>query len=125
MYELVALAKGHLENALTIAEQLPELRLVIDHLGGPYVRGKRWQPWASIMSELAQHSRCVIKYSGLDPVEGSVDDYRPYVDHIFDQFPPDRIMWASNWPASRLGESYQLLLDDALRLLPVRGTAHR
>jgi L-fuconolactonase len=118
VYEMVALAKGHLENALTIAEQIPELSLVIDHLGGPYVRGNRWEPWASIMSELAQHRRCVVKYSGLDPVDGSVEMYKPYVDHVFEQFPAERIMWASNWPASRLGESYQLLVDDSLRLLP-------
>lgn len=118
VYEVVALAKGHLENALTIAEQVPELTVVIDHLGGPYVRGGRWEPWASVMTELAQHSRCVIKYSGLDPIEDSVEGYKPYVDHIFDRFPVERIMWASNWPATRLGDSYQLIVEDSLRLMP-------
>lgn len=117
-YEVVALAKGHLENALIIADQIPELTLVIDHLGGPHVRRNRWEPWASIMRELAQHSRCVVKYSGLDPFDGSVEEYRPYVEHIFDQFPARRIMWASNWPATRLGGSYQRIVDDSLSLLP-------
>ncbi len=122
-FDLVALAKGHLENGLAIAEHIPELTLVVDHLGGPYVRGNRWEPWAAIMSELAQHSRCVVKYSGLDPVDGSVEGYRPYVDHVFEQFGTDRIMWASNWPATRLGGAYQLIVGDSLRLLP-RLTAH-
>jgi L-fuconolactonase len=117
-YELLALAKGHLENALAIADRVPELTLVIDHLGGPYVRGKRWEPWASTMTELAQHSRCFVKYSGLDPIDGTVEAYQPYVEHVFEQFGPERIMWASNWPASRLGGPYQLLVDDSLRLLP-------
>jgi L-fuconolactonase len=117
-YEVVALAKGHLENALVIADQVPDLTLVIDHLGCPYVRRNRWEPWASIMSELAQRSRCVVKYSGLDPVDRSVEGYRPYVAHIFEQFPPERIMWASNWPATRLGDSYQLIVDDSFSLLP-------
>jgi L-fuconolactonase len=125
VYEVVALAKGHLENALTIAEQIPELPIVIDHLGGPYVRGHRWEPWASVMSELAQHSSCVVKYSGLDPIDGSVEAYRPYIDHVFECFPAARIMWASNWPASRLGESYQLLVDDSYRLLPPLTEAER
>ena len=118
VYEVVALAKGHLENALSIADQVPELTLVIDHLGGPYVRGNRREPWASIMSELAQHSSCVVKFSGLDPIDGSVEGYQPYVDHIVDQFSPGRIMWASNWPATRLGGSYQLIVDDSFSLLP-------
>jgi L-fuconolactonase len=118
VYELVALAKGHLENGLTIADQVPGLTLVIDHLGGPYVRGNRWEPWASIMAELAQHPGCIVKYSGLDPIDGSVEAYRPYVEYLFEKFGPERIMWASNWPASRLGGAYQLLVDDSLRLLP-------
>ncbi|HEX4018053.1 MAG TPA: amidohydrolase family protein [Frankiaceae bacterium] len=118
VYELVTLAKGHLENAVAISERVPEVTLVIDHLGSPYVRGNRWEPWASIMSRLAQNSECVVKYSGLDPIDGSVEAYRPYVDYVFDTFGPERIMWASNWPASRLGGSYQLLVDDCLRLLP-------
>jgi L-fuconolactonase len=125
VYELVALAKGHLDNALTIAERIPELTLVIDHLGGPNVRGNRWEPWASIMSRLAEHSGCIVKYSGLDPVEGSTSGYRPYVDFVFEHFGPERIMWASNWPASRLGDSYQLLVDDSLRLLPSLTPAER
>jgi L-fuconolactonase len=117
-YDLLALAKGHLENAIVIADHVPELTLVIDHLGGPYVRGNRWEPWASIMTELAQHSRCVVKYSGLDPIGGSVEGYQPYVDHLFEQFGADRIMWASNWPATRLGGPYRYLVEDSLRLLP-------
>ena len=47
-----------------------------------------------------------------------VEGYRPYVDHIFEQFGPERIMWASNWPATRLGGAYDLIVDDSLRLLP-------
>jgi L-fuconolactonase len=117
-YEVVALAKGHLENAVTLADQIPELTLVIDHLGSPYVQGRRWEPWASIMSDLAQHDQCVVKYSGLDQIGESVEEYRPYVDHVFDRFPAERITWASNWPASRLGGPYDLIVDDSLRLLP-------
>jgi L-fucono-1,5-lactonase len=118
VYELVALAKGHLENGLSIAERVPDLSLVIDHLGGPYVRGNRWEPWASIMGELAQHPGCVVKYSGLDPIGGSTTGYRPYVEYLLEKFGPERIMWASNWPATRLGGSYQLIVEDSLRLLP-------
>jgi L-fuconolactonase len=124
-YELLALVKGHLENALTIAERVPGLTLVLDHLAGPYVRGKRWQPWADTVAELGQHSRCVVKYSGLDPIDGSVERYRPYVEHLFEHFGPARMLWASNWPASRLGGAYELLVADSQRLLPELTPAQR
>jgi len=124
-YELLALVKGHLENALTIVEQVPGLTLVLDHLAGPYVRGKRWQPWADTVAELARRSRCVVKYSGLDPIDGSVEEYRPYVEHLFAHFGPARMLWASNWPASRLGGAYELLVADSLRLLPELTPAER
>src|SRR5690606_11805345 len=71
VYELVALAKGHLDNAPKLIEAVPALDLVIDHLGGPNVRKQRWEPWATLMARAAEHSRCTVKMSGLDPIDGS------------------------------------------------------
>lgn len=121
VYELVTLVKGHLDNAPVLLEAVPELTVVIDHLGSPHVRGARWEPWASLMREAAQHPNCVVKYSGLDPFDdGTVDGWRPYVDHVFEQFGAPRVLWASNWPATHMGAagSYQQIVDDSLRLLP-------
>jgi L-fuconolactonase len=73
------------------------------------------------MSEAARRPNCVVKYSGLDPLDdGTVDAWRPYVDHVFEQFGAERVLWASNWPATRLGAdgSYQQIVDDSRRLLP-------
>jgi L-fuconolactonase len=118
LYEVCALGKGHLDNVPAVIEEVPELTLVIDHLGGPYVRGDRWEPWASLMSAAAQHPRCLVKLSSLDPIDGSVEPYRRYVEHVLDAFGADRVLWASNWPATRLGASYRAMLDDARALLP-------
>jgi L-fuconolactonase len=118
VFDVLTLAKGHLDNVPTVIEEVPELTLVIDHLGSPYVRGGRWEPWASLMSAAAQHERCFVKYSSLDPIDGSIEQHRPYVEHVFTEFGAERVMWASNWPATRLGESYRQMLDDARSLLP-------
>lgn len=117
VYELVALAKGHLDNAPAVIERVPELDLVIDHLGGPNVRGGRWEPWASLMAHAAEHPRCTVKLSGLDPVDGSIEGYRRHVEHVLEHFGPDRVMWASNWPATRFGDGYRVMLDDARSFL--------
>jgi L-fuconolactonase len=118
VFDALTLAKGHLDNIPTVLERVPELTLVIDHLGSPFVRGDRWEPWASLMSAAAQHERCFVKYSSLDPIDGSVEPLRPYVEHVFSEFGTDRVMWASNWPATRRGASYRAMLDDARALLP-------
>jgi L-fuconolactonase len=118
VFDVCALAKGHLDNVPGVIEAVPELSLVIDHLGGPIVAGGRWEPWASLMACAAQHDRCMVKLSGFDPVDGSTEGYRPYVEHLFEHFGPDRILWASNWPATRLGAGYRELFDDAMRLVP-------
>jgi L-fuconolactonase len=119
VFDLVTLAKGHLDNAPRIVEAVPELTVVVDHLGSPHVRGGRWEPWASLMRDVAQHDRCHVKFSGLDPLDdGRVEAYRPYVDHVFEHFGPARVLWASNWPATRLGGSYRQIVDDSLALLP-------
>jgi L-fuconolactonase len=118
VFDLVTIVKGHLDNAPRLLEAVPELTVVIDHLGSPHVRSGRREPWGSLMRTAAQHPQCHVKFSGLDPVDGAVDVYRPYVDHVFEHFGADRVMWASNWPATRLGGPYQQIVDDSMRLMP-------
>lgn len=125
VFELVALAKGHLDNAPSVVEAVPDLDLVIDHLGGPNVRGGRWEPWATLMARAAEHPRCTVKLSGLDPIEGGVEPYRRYVDHVMEHFGAERVMWASNWPATRLGTGYRQTLDDARSLVPGLSSSDR
>ena len=109
VYDLVTIVKGHLDNAPVLLDAVPELTVVIDHLGSPHVRGDRWEPWASLMREAAQHPNCVVKFCGLDPLDdGTVDAWRRYVDHVFEQFGPQRVMWASNWPATRMGATARI-----------------
>ena len=41
---------------------------------------------------------------------------QPYVDHVFDSFGPDRVMYSGNWPVLLLSATYQIWVDtiDAL-----------
>ena len=36
----------------------------------------------------------------------TVEDLRPYTDHIFATFGPERVMWGSDWPVCRLRCEY-------------------
>ena len=92
-----------------LAEQVPTLRIVIDHLAGVVVDGKAPPvDWLEKMKALARRPRVFFKVSGL--VEGTgrsdgtaprdVEYYRPVLDAMREMFGTERLIYASNWPVS-------------------------
>jgi L-fuconolactonase len=96
---------------LAIAQKLPELKIVMNHLGRPPIPEQGWEPWATQIARAAEHRNVSMKLSiGLDIVmrwRWSTDVIRRYSDHVLDLFSPNRVMAASNWPVILLGASYQ------------------
>lgn len=129
--DVVATGPRQLANVAAVAERVPELTLVIDHLGRPPLPEGGWQPWASLLARAAEHPRTYAKVSvGLDVLdEGShwsADALGRYVDHAVGCFGAGRLMAASNWPVCLLGASYQSGWDRTravLRDLPVTDRA--
>ena len=122
-----------------LADNHPELRIVLDHCGKPDIRGGRFETWADAIDALARHPLVTCKLSGLPnqalPGAG-VEPLRLYAEHVLDRFGPDRILWASDWPPLLLStHGYRdwwtmtgdLLsgLDDDARDAVLGGTARR
>jgi L-fuconolactonase len=111
VFEIVAVTRGQYDALGEVAKRVPELRIVIDHLGRPPIPEQGWEPWASLIREIAQHRNVAIKLSaGLDIVMNwtwSTDAMRRYVEHVLACFGPDRVMAASNWPVVLLAATYQ------------------
>ncbi len=102
---------GHLANFHTILTRYPDLRVVIDHCMKPRVRDHPddFDFWAEGMARLARDTGACCKLSGLttEANEGwTIDDLRPYADHLLQVFGPERLMWGSDWPVCRLRASY-------------------
>jgi L-fuconolactonase len=92
-----------------LANAVPNLRIIIDHLAGVVVDGKAPPAdWVKDIRTLAQRQNIYCKLSGL--VEGTgrsdgsapreVEFYRPVLDAMLAMFGPERLMYASNWPVS-------------------------
>ena len=92
-----------------LAKEVPDLRIIIDHLAGVVVNGKPPPAeWVEQMRTLAKRPKVYGKLSGL--VEGTgrrdgsaprdVDFYRPVLDVMKEIFGPERLLYASNWPVS-------------------------
>ena len=46
----------------------------------------------------------------------TIDDLRPYAEHVLNVFGPTRVMWGSDWPVCRLRCEYQTWHDTAQTL---------
>ncbi|MDR7183760.1 L-fuconolactonase [Microbacterium trichothecenolyticum] len=98
-----------LPDLVAFADALPELTIVLDHLGKPEVGSPDaadpadGTPWAESLRDLARRPNVVCKLSGL-PAESLGEwteaQMRPFLDVALDAFGPDRLLFGSDWPVS-------------------------
>ncbi len=120
------------------ARAVPELRIVLDHIGcivgvGPY-EGRdadNFRVWRAGLAQVAECSNVVVKFGGLgmivcgarwheapDP-PASVTlaaAWQPYFDACLDLFGPERVMFESNFPVDKAMVSYRTLWNAFKRL---------
>ena len=92
----------HLDAVAALAGGLPELTVVVDHLGKP-PRGQAGYPqWREALARAAAHDNTVAKLSGLRMPETdySVSALRPTWDTALELFGPSRLMYGGDWPMS-------------------------
>ncbi len=98
-----------LPAAVTAARSVPELTMVLDHLGGPPVgSGQDGEdgPWAATIRTLAALPNVTCKLSGAHTTPAHASDLRPYYEAVLAAFGPDRLMFGSDWPVSTLAAPY-------------------
>lgn len=93
-----------LDAVVDIAGRLPDLPIVLDHLGQP--RSDRLDAWRDAVAGAARCGNIVAKLSGLTtalPARGCAE---AAVGHALDCFGADRILFGSDWPVSTLAGGY-------------------
>ena len=111
-YDVVGTTTEHLQAALTVAGQIPGLRLVLDHLNQPPIAGRvPIGRWGDLMKVVATHPDVWIKVSGLGTTAADSDwtatTIEPYVAFALTQFGTSRCVCGGDWPVSLLAGSYQ------------------
>jgi L-fuconolactonase len=111
----------HMANILQFAERIPDVTMILDHIGKPAIRDGQMQPWANQMRELAKLPHVVCKISGVateaDHRSWTADDLRRYINVAIEAFGFDRVLFGGDWPVSLQAIGYQTwvrLLDEIL-----------
>jgi L-fuconolactonase len=109
-FDVVGVTERHLRDAAAIADALPDLTVIVDHLGSPPIAQRGWEPWARALAAVAEQPNTWAKISGLSTLAG--DHYTPagiarYLGHARELFGEGRLMYGGDWPVCRLAATYE------------------
>ncbi len=97
-----------------LADKLPDLQMVIDHIAKPLIKDQVREPWFREMEAIAQAPNTFVKLSGMiteaDHANWTSADIAPYLQHAFRLWGPDRAMFGSDWPVCLLAGSWKQVL---------------
>lgn len=111
-YDVVGVLTTHIEVAIMVAEEVPDLKMVFDHLNQPPIPDKqKYGRWGELMKEASKHSNFYQKISGLGTASGdfngwTIEDIKPYVEFVLTHFDPKRCFCGGDWPVSLLAGDY-------------------
>jgi predicted TIM-barrel fold metal-dependent hydrolase len=103
-----------LPHAAKLAADVPALRIVINHLGASGDPQALNPAWKDNIRQIAAQKNVFMKVSALveqvkcdeGKAPDDVDYYRPILDHLWQCFGSERLVYGSNWPVSDRGAPY-------------------
>jgi len=101
---------NHLSNLNILIKRYPDLRIVIDHAAKPPISSGVLEKWQDELTEIAQNPNVYCKLSGLVTEAGEMPNtsrVNEVIDHVFNIFAPNKLMWGSDWPVLNLNSSYE------------------
>jgi L-fuconolactonase len=120
-YDILIYPK-QLPAAIRLVENFPEQPFVLDHIAKPFIKAGTLEPWATQLRRLAKLPNVHCKVSGMlteaDHQAWHAEQFRPYLDTVFEAFGPARLMYGSDWPVCLFAGSYEQayrLVDDYAR----------
>ncbi|WP_211481629.1 amidohydrolase family protein [Arthrobacter alpinus] len=119
----------YLNQVVELAQALPQLTVVIDHLGKPPRDGStdEMARWKQQLQAVAALPNTAAKVSGLHA--GGTDYSAQALEDVWNTalsaFGPDRLMFGGDWPVSLLGGKYRQTVGIAESLLSSLSPADR
>lgn len=115
-----------LPAAIDLANRFPNQAFVLDHIAKPDIKSGDIQSWKKNIAELAKAENVMCKISGMVTEANwktwTADDLKPYLDVVFENFTPNRLLFGSDWPVCLVAAEYDLVvktLEDYMTQLPI------
>lgn len=104
----------HLKLLPELVDAAPELPLVLDHIAKPVIARGIFDPWAEEMEFAAKIPHLHVKLSGViteaDWKTWKIEELKPYFQHVWKCFGPQRCMFGSDWPVCLQAGSWKQVL---------------
>lgn len=111
----------HNKNVIKFIDQCQDVRMILDHIGKPNIKERVMHPWFDEIKEISNFSNVYCKLSSLateaDHLNWTIDDIRPYVDHLVECFGFERLVFATDWPVSSLAASIPKCVNTLIAIL--------
>lgn len=93
-----------------LVAEFPDQLFVIDHIAKPDMKNKEVAEWEKNIREVAKYPNVYCKVSGMVTeaywYAWEEEDFKPYMDVVFDAFGVDRLMFGSDWPVCMVAGGY-------------------
>jgi len=122
VYDLL-IRPAQLGAALALVADHQRVRFVLDHGAKPAIAERAFEPWASMLAELASLPNVACKLSGLVTEAGAgwtATQIDPYAAQLLDCFGPQRLLFGSDWPVCTLVASHAAVFELARAVLAPR-----
>jgi len=90
-------------------------RFVVDHIAKPDIKNKGIEKWANGIKAIGKHENVWCKVSGMvteaDWQNWTEDDFKPYLDTVFEAFGTNRVMFGSDWPVCNVAGGYEKMIS--------------
>jgi predicted TIM-barrel fold metal-dependent hydrolase len=102
--------EADLPNGVKLAKMCGETQFVLDHCGNPVLKTGPSDNWKKSIDAMAACANVSAKISGIiagiDKTKEIRPQLEPFVDHVWDAFGPDRVVFGGDWPVCLLGGTY-------------------
>ena len=101
------------DEVTQVAKRIPELKIMINHLGGLVITNDPLTPeWKESVKQAAAQPNVhckvsgIFQRSGVKPPPKKLSFYAPVFKVVYEAFGEDRVVYGSNWPVTDRGGSY-------------------
>ena len=117
----ICISHIHNQSVIQFLGKCPGVPMILDHIGKPDIKNHLMDPWRDEIREIAKFPNVYCKLSSLateaDHQNWTLDDLRPFVDHIIECFGIDRLIFASDWPVSTLAADLRTCVSTMLEIM--------